>query len=262
MIQDHGQDHEAPPAPEIAPDPVFILASGPASGPASGLTVSQLATRWGCSPQTIDNYRARGMPSSTYLGVRRYDADAADAWRKDHVSDHLLRAGGKRAGAGRKPATSAAPRSTLLEPADPQPLHATNPDTASPARDPFAGITPYLLTAPGGLEKALKAIDEGGLVPAEVRRRQEIIQLAKQEIDYRALLHQLVDREEAEAAWGAVLNSLRIALETLADRAASTLGSSLGIDAQQQTSLHHKLDKMLRRELELIALDPLRELIK
>lgn len=73
-----------------------------AAEPAAWLTSGQLAARWGCTDQTVTNYRLQDMPTlgQSGDGAWMFDPAACERWRADNKPGAVK--GGKRAGAGRK----------------------------------------------------------------------------------------------------------------------------------------------------------------
>ena len=215
----------------------------------------RLAEIHGVSVQAVDKWIQRGLPHTTAeprMPNERppllFDEAASAAWLKSYRA--MGRTGGRRPGAGRKvkskPAGGAAP---------PLIVAAQQAQAEQAARAQH--IASALLSDPRKLAAALAAPEDGGMAREDAVRQREIIAAASAQMSLDVERGMLVDADECAAAWGSLLNRLRIAIEHLADLLEPDLYSLLGASTEQRARSRELIDTHARRLLATLSDDPM-----
>lgn len=206
--------------------------------------------------QAVDKWIVRGLPHTTAeprtpneRPPLLFNEEASAAWLKSYRA--MGRTGGRRPGAGRK--VKAKPAGGGAAP--PLIVAAQQAQAEQAARAQH--IASALLSDPLKLAAALAAPEDGGMAREDAVRQREIIAAASAQMSLDVERGKLVDSDECAAAWGNLLNRLRIAIEHLADLLEPDLYSLLGASTEQRARSRELIDTHARRLLATLSEDPM-----
>lgn len=188
--------------------------------------VARLAEILGVTDETIYNYEKRGMISCGVGpdGAKVWDIEAAKAWRETSGPSRVK--GGKRRGAGRKPAAVEKAEKAGEVATDLAAMFA-----AHEARLLEAGVNPEVAKKAGDIEALLEAVKTGRCSLADLEKVSTGTQAAQRLVELQKKMGELVPIKEAEAEFGQYLSYARITLDNLPGRAAPEIAALFQLPA-------------------------------
>jgi len=218
------------------------------------VTAASLAQRWGVTRQTVHNYRHdRGLPVRrvTSGGMVYFSLREAERWRAEHMPDLVpgradpsARAagaglvtngrGGRRPGAGRKPADPGAGTGLLAD--------AAEDDKTTPAEDVRA-----LLGSIHGPDDVLRLLREGRMTRSLAQTVLEAWKAIELQTRLQRERGELVSAAAAEQEWTRALQQIRGELDNLPGTAAQRLLAAGLLRPDQEAAARATLEAEIDR---------------
>ncbi|MBS0187105.1 MAG: hypothetical protein JSS51_03490 [Planctomycetes bacterium] len=219
------------------------------------LGVTALAGRLGVTDQTVYNYEARGMsPDDTGPGGEKlWDPARAAAWVRENGPSSVR--GGKRRGAGAKPARE----SIDVEESESTQITLREVFLEAERELVARGMSPEDARAAGEVAALMQAVKNGDLTLHQIETVQQGLKAVRELLTVREKEGKLVDRAEMQVQMGQHLVVVRRTLEAFPGRAAAELAAELKLPAESVPEIKRLLRDKLGAVMRQLAEDPFGE---